>query len=89
MNRAFLTDCAFRYFLGQALIIMIEDHVIQFAKSIGFRGSKFWRLIGVIWTVTIIGVTCQVWSAQVIDRGMWVHDRTIDVFSLGPPLAGH
>lgn len=86
-HRSFNDDAAFRFFLGQAAIIMIEDHVIDFGKSLGLKDSAFWRLLGFAWTVVVLGAMSQIWTAPVVDHGMWIHDRGMDVFGIGPPVA--
>jgi hypothetical protein len=87
VHRSFNNDAAFKFFLGQAVVIMIEDHLVDFGKSLGFKDSAFWRLAGFVWTVFTIGAMSQAWTARVVDHGMWIHDRGIDVFGIGPPVA--
>jgi hypothetical protein len=86
-HRSFNDDAAFKFFLGQAPIILIEDHIIDFGKSLGLQDSVFSRLVGFVWTVFALGAMSQMWTAPVVDHGMWVHDRGIDIFGIGPPAA--
>jgi hypothetical protein len=79
-------DSAFAFFLGQAAIIMIEDHIIDLGRSLGFRDSTFWRLVGFAWTVLAIGSSSKGWTNSLVDNGMWVHDRTRDVVGIGPQM---
>lgn len=86
VHRSLEDDGAWANFLGQALIIMIEDHVIDLGKSLGLRPSIFWKLLGFVWTVFILGATMQVYVGNVIAHGTWVHNRAQDWFSIGPKV---
>lgn len=86
VHRSFEDDAAFACFIGQAAIIMVEDHVIDFGKRLGFKDSIFWRLVGFAWTVFAIGASFTGWTSCVVDHGMWFHDRTQDIFSVGPQI---
>jgi hypothetical protein len=86
VHRSLNNDGAFAFFLAQAAIIMVEDHVIELGKRLGLKDSKFWRLVGFAWTVFAIGVSSEPWASRVIDNGMWVHDRALDVFGIGPGM---
>lgn len=77
-------DAAFVVFLGQAVIIMIEDHIIDFGKTLGLRDSVVWRVVGFVWTMFVVGATLQKWSGSVIGHGMWIHERERDFFGIGP-----
>ena len=82
--RSFDDDAAFAFFISQAIIIMLEDHVIDFGKRLGPKDSLFWRLVGFTWTLFAIGASCEKWSGKVIGHGMWIHDRAPDWFGIGP-----
>lgn len=86
VHRSFSDDAAFAFFLGQAAIIMVEDHVIDFSKKLGFKDSTFWRLVGFVWTVFVIGISSEPWANHAIDNGMWIHDRALDIFGIGPKM---
>ena len=86
VHRSFEDDAAFRFFLGQAVVIMVEDHVVNFGKSCGLKDSLVWRLIGCVWTIFAIGAGCEQWSGRVIGHGMWIHDREPDWFGIGPKI---
>lgn len=84
VHRSFEDDAAFVTFLSQAVIIMIEDHLIDIGKSLGFKDSAVWRTVGFIWTMFAIGATMEKWSVSVIGHGMWIHQRERDFFGIGP-----
>lgn len=84
IHRSFEDDGALSCFIGQAVIIMVEDHVIEIGKRVGFKDSRFWRLVGFFWTIFAMGASCQSWTTQVIQRGMWVHTKIPDFLGLGP-----
>ncbi|KAL5118952.1 hypothetical protein ACEQ8H_003081 [Pleosporales sp. CAS-2024a] len=86
VNRSYNGDGAFACFLAQATIIMIEDHVIEFAKSLGLKDSTFWRLFGFVWTIVAIGLSTQYWTSQFVDHGLWIHDGAHDFFGIGPHI---
>jgi hypothetical protein len=85
-SHSFNDDGAFLYFIGQAGIIMVEDHVVDLGKQLGFADSLFWRLVGCMWTVLAIGATTQVWLSAQMKHGMWAHDRAHDFFGVGPKM---
>lgn len=84
VHRSLQDDGAFVFFLGQAVAIFIEDHVIDFGKRMGCNDSLFWRAVGLTWTVIVVGAGTQVWTTEIISNGMWVHDRVPDVLGIGP-----
>lgn len=86
IHRSLEGDAAMTFFIGQACIIMIEDHVIDFGKHLGFKNSIFWRLVGFGWVVLALGISLQVWQGRVIDRGLWVHHREKDLLGIGPQI---
>jgi hypothetical protein len=86
VSRSFDDDGAVKCFLGQATIIMLEDHVIDFGKSLGFRDSGLWRVVGFAWTVLAIGWGVQPWVSKNIANGVWVHDREYDFLGIGPGI---
>jgi hypothetical protein len=86
VSRSFDDDVAVKCFLGQAAIIMLEDHVIDLGKSLGFRDSRFWRMVGLAWTVLAIGWGVQPWVSKNIANGVWVHDREYDFLGIGPGI---
>lgn len=75
---------AMRVFLSQAVIIFIEDHLIELGRRCGFRDGLFWRLVGFVWTVLAIGASLEQWTGELIGQGLFVHDREVDFFSIGP-----
>jgi hypothetical protein len=83
---SFNDDRAMRVFVAQAVIIFIEDHMIAFGKRMGFRDSAFWRLVGLAWTVLAVGVSMESWTDLLLEHGLWVHDREVDWFGIGPKI---
>ncbi|CAJ2511971.1 Uu.00g075960.m01.CDS01 [Anthostomella pinea] len=84
VHRSFEDDAAFGFFIGQAVIIMVEDHVIDFGKRLGLKDSLFWRLVGFCWTVFAIGASCERYTSKMIGNEIWVLDRAPDWFGIGP-----
>jgi hypothetical protein len=86
VNREFDDDGAFKCFLGQAAIIMLEDHAIGFGKRMGLRDGVFWRVVGFFWTLGVVGWSVEGWAVKTIGRGIWVHDRERDFLGIGPGM---
>ena len=79
-------DGAIAFFVGQATIIMVEDHIIDFGRSLGFTDSRIWRVVGFFWTVLAIGASSEKWTGKLLSHGMWVHERELDFFGIGPKI---
>ncbi|KAF2872957.1 membrane bound O-acyl transferase family-domain-containing protein [Massariosphaeria phaeospora] len=75
-------------FMAQALMIMVEDHVIDLGKSAGLRESVFWRIVGHAWTITWFGLSTAPYAAKVVGYGQFVHEKTPDFFGIGPSFQG-
>lgn len=73
-----------RFFLGQAVVILVEDHVIALGKRMGFRDAVGWRLLGFVWTLLAVGWGTEGFLNRLLARGLWTHDRTPDWFGVGP-----
>lgn len=86
VHGAFEDDGAMRAFLFQAVVIMVEDHVVMLGKRWGCRDCVGWRVVGFVWTGVAYGVTCERWICSMIERGIWVHDREKDWFGIGPEV---
>jgi len=84
MSGEWVDDGSLAYFLGQATIIMVEDHVIDLGKRMGFKDSVAWRLVGSVWTVVAFGVSLMPYVGGQVDNAMWVHQATPDWFGLAP-----
>lgn len=84
MHAAWVDDGSLGFFLGQATIIMVEDHVIDLGKHMGFRDSIVWRLVGFVWTVFAFGVALVPYAGPAVDQAMWVHQATPDWFGIAP-----
>jgi hypothetical protein len=87
VHRSFEDDGAFVCFVGQAAIIMVEDHAIDLGKRLGFKDSVFWRVVGFTWTVFVIGASMENWCSRSVGQGIWVHARARDVFGIGPKIS--
>jgi hypothetical protein len=81
---SFQDDEAIKVFLYQAVIILVEDHVVELGKKCGLRDTVFWRLVGYLWTALAVGTSLQSWTNLTISHGLWVHDREVDIFGIGP-----
>ncbi|KAI8934919.1 hypothetical protein NX059_008588 [Plenodomus lindquistii] len=81
---SFHDDAAMVVYILQAVIIMVEDHVIDFGKRMGLRDSLFWCVVGFIWTVFILGVSLEPWVGALLENGIWINSREMDWFGLGP-----
>ncbi|KAF2851036.1 hypothetical protein T440DRAFT_554784 [Plenodomus tracheiphilus IPT5] len=79
-------DASFALFMLQAVIIMIEDHVIDFGKKLGLKDARYWRVLGFVWTVFILGATIERWVGHCLEHGMWIHYREMDWFGIGPQM---
>ncbi|KAJ8106496.1 hypothetical protein OPT61_g9497 [Boeremia exigua] len=77
-------DQAMQVFVYQAVIIFVEDHLIDFGKKCGLRDSVFWRLVGFCWVVLVVGASFESWTGRLLSHGLWVHDRESDFFGIGP-----
>lgn len=83
-HASFNDNQAMKIFLVQAVIILVEDHVIKLGKKCGCRDVVFWRIVGFAWTVLAIGASFEPWTGELIGHGLWVHDREVDIFGIGP-----
>lgn len=83
---SFNDDASFAFFMAQAAFIMVEDYIIEFGKKLGLKNSQFWRSVGFLCTVLILGATSEKWVGLLIENGMWIHDREMDWFKLGPQM---
>ncbi|KAJ4340592.1 hypothetical protein N0V95_007467, partial [Ascochyta clinopodiicola] len=83
---SFEDDGAMKVFLGQAVIIFFEDHLIAFGKRLGFKDSLFWRLVGFVWTILAVGASMESWTGSLLNYGLWVHERELDWFGIGPKV---
>ncbi|KAF1941963.1 hypothetical protein EJ02DRAFT_503108 [Clathrospora elynae] len=86
VHRSFNDDGAFQWLMGQAVVIMVEDHVIDFGKSLGLKDSAFWRVVGFVWTVFAVGAGLEGHVSILTGHGIWVHDRGRDYFGIGPAI---
>ncbi|USP80666.1 uncharacterized protein yc1106_07940 [Curvularia clavata] len=85
LDRSFDDDVgSMKFFLGQAAVILVEDHIIALGKKMGFRDSVGWRLLGFVWTLLMVGWGTEGYFDRSLQRGLWTHDRTPDWFGVGP-----
>jgi hypothetical protein len=85
-HASFNGDYAMKVFICQAIIIFIEDHVVELGKKCGFKDTTFWRLIGFGWTLFALGVSLQDWVSSTLGHGLWKHEREVDWFGIGPKV---
>jgi hypothetical protein len=74
VSRSFIDDGTLKCFLGQAALIVLEDHVIDLEKSLGLKDSRIWRGVCFLWNVLAIGWSVEPWVKLCIGNGVWVHD---------------
>ncbi|KAF9698500.1 hypothetical protein EKO04_003829 [Ascochyta lentis] len=85
-HNSYEDDGAMKAFLAQAVIIFVEDHLVVFGKRAGLKDSAFWRLVGCVWTLLAIGASMEGWTGRLLKYGLWVHEREVDWFGIGPKL---
>ncbi|KAF1984761.1 hypothetical protein K402DRAFT_335851 [Aulographum hederae CBS 113979] len=77
-----------RFFLSQALAIMVEDHVIEFGKYLGLGTGKgrwerrIWAVVGWVWTVAWFSWSLRDWIGRNVAEGSWEHGQVKD-FGVG------
>ncbi|KAL1712582.1 hypothetical protein EV715DRAFT_296898 [Schizophyllum commune] len=83
---------ALPFFLTQATAIIFERGVIHVAKALGLRDAWYWRVVGVLWTFTLLGATLPMWidpisAAGVMDEGadfgavnQWILKRVVGLW---------
>ncbi|EMD64284.1 hypothetical protein COCSADRAFT_89894 [Bipolaris sorokiniana ND90Pr] len=84
VNQAWSDDGGSVFFMSQAVIILVEDHLIALGKKMGFRDNLMWRMVGLVWTVIMIGWPAEYWIRRQISYGIWVHERSPDLLGIGP-----
>ncbi|EUC48501.1 hypothetical protein COCMIDRAFT_23675 [Bipolaris oryzae ATCC 44560] len=84
VNQAWTDDGGLVFFGSQPVIILVEGHLIELGKKMGFRDNWMWRVVGFVWTVIMIGWTAEYWVRRHISYGIWVHERCPDLFGIGP-----
>ncbi|KAH7556534.1 hypothetical protein J3E72DRAFT_383847 [Bipolaris maydis] len=84
VNKAWSDDGGFVFFISQAVIILVEDHLITLGKKMGFRDNWMWRMVGLVWVVIMVGWTAEYWVRRHISYGIWVHERSPDLLGIGP-----
>ncbi|OCL05012.1 hypothetical protein AOQ84DRAFT_105058 [Glonium stellatum] len=82
--RSFVDNGEISFFLAQAVIILIEDHIIEFGRKLGARDSWIWRILGYLWIITWFGYSLRPWVSGGASKGIWVHRRSVDIFGIGP-----
>jgi hypothetical protein len=59
------------FFLSQAVIIMIEDHVLDAAKAAGIKPNFFWHSVGYIWVIAWFSYSLRFWMDGLARAGFW------------------
>ena len=83
-HASFNNDGAFKVFLLQAVIIFVEDHLIELGKKCGLKDGLFWRVVGLCWIVLAVGSSFEDWTGKLLRHGLWIHGREVDIFGIGP-----
>ncbi|PSN63634.1 hypothetical protein BS50DRAFT_557722 [Corynespora cassiicola Philippines] len=77
-------DASIACFMSQALVILVEDHIIKFAGSMGLKKSRFWRYFGYCWTTLWFGISTCSFTSSITGNGLWIHPVQYDLFGIGP-----
>lgn len=83
-HRSLDDDNSFAVFMAQAIAILVEDHVIDLGRYLGFHETWIWKDVGYIWTVLWIGLSFAPYTSAMLGHGIWIHRDTGNFFSLGP-----
>jgi len=68
-----------RFFLAQAVAIMVEDHVVEVGRRWGLRETWYWRAVGYVWTVGWFSYSLRDWIGRNVGMGSWEHARGNDL----------
>jgi hypothetical protein len=79
-------DAAVLCFFFQATGIMVEDHVIGMGKYMGLKDSTTWRMVGYVWTISWFGLSTIMYTSRIVENGIWIHAKQVDLFGVGPRL---
>ncbi len=71
------------FFWSQAMIIMLEDHIIQLGRALYFKESGFWRFIGFLYTITWFSYSMRGWYGVQTEQGLWLNPEPTDWLQLG------
>ena len=82
--RTFRDNGEMNFFIAQAVIILIEDHVIDFGRKLGVQDSRTLRILGYLWTIMWFGYSLRPWASGGVSKGLWTHNRSVDIFGIGP-----
>jgi hypothetical protein len=83
-HKSFEDDAALVCFFLQATGIMVEDHVINLGKYMGFKDSMAWRMVGYVWTISWFGLSMMIYTSGIVRNGIWIHAKQVDFFGVGP-----
>ncbi|QDS71874.1 hypothetical protein FKW77_010108 [Venturia effusa] len=73
-----------RFFVYQAIVIMVEDHVIAFGRDVlHIKANRFWKVVGFCWTIFWQLLSNKNRYGLAIEHGMWVTRRGTDWLGLG------
>lgn len=77
----------FTFFMSQAVMIFVEDHVIAGLRELGFRDRRAWRVVGYCWTVAWLLYSYRWWVGPQLSEGAGVFPSPIiDLFGLIPSV---
>ncbi|KAJ3850029.1 membrane bound O-acyl transferase family-domain-containing protein [Lentinula lateritia] len=69
-HRDFWAGGSLSFFLLQAVVIMVEDGIIDAGKRLGIRDGRYVRVLGYLWTVVWFAVTLPIWLDPYFHGGM-------------------
>lgn len=73
-----------RFFLLQAVAIMIEDHVVAFGREVlGIKANRFWKVVGFCWVIVWASWSRRVQYGPKVERGFWVSRQGTDWLGVG------
>ncbi|TLD18352.1 membrane bound O-acyl transferase family-domain-containing protein [Venturia nashicola] len=73
-----------RFFLLQAIVIMIEDHAIAFGRDVlGIKANRVWKVVGFCWFIIWTSWSRGNWYGPQVENGFWVNRPGTDWLGVG------
>jgi hypothetical protein len=63
------------FFMSQAVVILVEDHVLDASKAMGLRRNAFWQGLGYLYVFAWLSFSLRFYMAGLISIGMWLLPR--------------
>jgi hypothetical protein len=60
------------FFVSQAVVILVEDHILSLGRKIGLEFNLFWRLVGYLWVFCWFTYSFRPYAECAIALGAWV-----------------